>query len=85
MRTITGISFKIGTADGEYPMGTSITDSIFETMERAGASISSMVYSNQGYAEGWTIVGRKLFLPSTFSTFNNSTLFVNFDQAIRIS
>lgn len=81
---LTGLKFKIGTNDGEYASGTSITDSIFELMLKTGAEISSISYSNQQYAEGWVITGRKLDFSTLFSTSDGTTVFVNFDQTVAL-
>lgn len=82
---LTGLNFKIGTNDGEYASGTSITDSIFDLMVRTGAGISSISYSNQHYAEGWTITGRKLDFSPIFSTSDGTTVFVNFNQTVALT
>jgi hypothetical protein len=81
-RNLTGLNFKIGTLDGEYPEGSSITDSFFELLALASAGISSISYSNQQYAEGWSISGRKITFP--FSTSNGSTVFINLNQTFTV-
>lgn len=81
-RNLTGLNFKIGTLDGEYPAGASITDSFFELLEKSGAEISSISYSNQQYAEGWTVTGRKITFP--FTTSNDSTVFINLTQTMTV-
>lgn len=84
MRTITGLKFNIGTLEGEYPAGSSVTDSIFELASRAGAMISSITYESQSYSRGWNLNGRRLEFSTLFNTSNGNTIYVNFDQTISI-
>lgn len=81
-KRLTGLQFNIGNTAGQYPAGTSITDSIFDLMAMHGVGIAHISYSNQNYANGWTVTGRRIDFP--FTTSNGEAVYITFGETLTI-
>lgn len=77
MITHLSMNFTIGTADGEYPAGSTITDSIFEY-----CTISSITGYAQSYNYGFSVNKRTLNLG--FAANNGDKLTINFKHPVTI-
>lgn len=73
-------TFTIGTGNGQYPAGTTITDTLFRY-----ANVGSIIHNQQSYNNGYAITDGTLDFNAIITTVNGDKVTVNFETPIHIN
>lgn len=78
--TLLGYTFEIGTSNGKYPAGTTVTDTLLKF-----GNVLSVTKGAQTYNTGFTIIDGTLDHSEIFTTVNGDNVTINFQNLLIIT